>query len=344
MKRNCRFSIQVLITTVIGFFGFVATAFARVGGGQDYVDTSSGASSGGGFSFSAGSIVPVVIFLAIVYGIVYVLKKKGVNIKNPMSGNISGNNPLGGFGNMNQGNMNNNPILNNSVQQDLQRGNVEGALFDAALGAAAGSIFSSLGKQFSTGMSGVGGGVDIQAELTKIKTVDPGFNEEVFKDKAQTAFYKLQEGWGRQDLSIMRPFVSDPVLSRFTNQLSDMKLRNEKDVLENIVIGHMDITDVKSDVSFNYITVKIDASAADYTLNGEGAVVKGSKTPKGFTEYWTFLRTVGVTSDPNKQLKDNKCPNCGAALQVNATGKCEYCNAVITSGQFDWVVSEIRQV
>jgi len=34
----------------------------------------------------------------------------------------------------------------------------------------------------------------------------------------------------------------------------------------------MDITDVKSDVIFNYIMVKIDASAADYTLNGEGTV------------------------------------------------------------------------
>jgi len=326
---------------IIGTVGVASTAYARVGGGQDYVDTSSGGSSGGGFSFGGGSIVSVVIFLAIAYGVMYVLKKKGINVKNPMSGNT----PPGGFRNTNQGNMNNNPMFNSSVQRDLQRGNVSGALFDAALGGAAASILSSIGGGANPfGGTGIGGGVDIQAELTKIKTTDPGFNEEVFKDKAQTAFFKLQEGWERQDLSIMRPFVSDPVLSRFTNQLSDMKSRNEKDVLENIVVGHMDITDVKSDASFNYITVKIDASAADYTLNSEGVMVKGSKTPKGFTEYWTFLRTVGVKSDPNKQLKDNKCPNCGAALQVNATGKCEYCNAVITSGQFDWVLSEIRQV
>ena len=208
-----------------------------------------------------------------------------------------------------------------------------------------GSIFSGLGKSFggNMGQGGMAGPVDIQGELTKIKTTDPGFNEEVFKDKAQTAFFKLQEGWQRQDLSIMRPFVSDSVLSRFTNQLSDMKSRGEKDVLENIVVGHMDITDVRSDASFNYITAKIDASAADYTLNNQGVMIKGSKTPKGFTEYWVFLRTVGVKTDPNKQLKDNKCPSCGAALQVNATGKCDYCGAVVTSGQFDWVVSEIRQ-
>jgi predicted lipid-binding transport protein (Tim44 family) len=324
---------------IMALLSFATTAFARVGGGQDYVDTSSGGSSGGGFSFGGGSIVSVVIFLGIVYGIFYVLKKKGINIKNPMSGN----NPLSGFGNNKPGNTNNNPLMNNSVQQDLRRGNVEGALFNAAMGMAAGSILSGLGKQFG-GMAGMGGGVDIQGELTKIKAADPGFNEEVFKDKAQTAFFKLQEGWERQDLSIMRPFVSDPVLSRYSNQLADMKSRGEKDVMENIVVGHMDITDVKSDASFNYITVKIDASAADYTLNSSGAMVKGSKTPKGFTEYWTFLRTVGVKSDPNKQLKDNKCPNCGAALQVNATGKCDYCGAVITSGQYDWVLSDIRQV
>jgi len=327
---------------IITILSFATTVYARVGGGQDYVDTSSGGSSGGGF-FSGGSIVSVVIFLAIAYGVMYFLKKKGINVKNPMSGN-NPNNPLSGFGNTRPGNMNNNPMFNSSVQRDLQRGNVQGAIFDAALGAAAGSILAGLGKQFGGMGAGMSGGVDIQAELAKIKTTDPGFNEEVFKDKAQTAFFKLQEGWERQDLSIMRPFVSDPVLSRYTNQLTDMKSRGEKDVMENIVVGHMDITDVRSDASFNYITVKIDASAADYTLNSQGAMIKGSKTPKGFTEYWTFLRTVGVKSDPNKQLKDNKCPNCGAALQVNATGKCEYCNAVITSGQFDWVLSEIRQI
>jgi len=40
---------------------------------------------------------------------------------------------------------------------------------------------------------------------------------------------------------------------------------------------------------------------------------------------------------------DLNCPNCGAALKINAAGVCEYCSGKITSGDFDWVLSKIEQ-
>ncbi len=318
------------ITAII--LSYATIAYARLGNGQDYVPVSTGgsSSSGGSFISGGGSIFSVIIFIAIIYGISWFLKKKGIstNAKNPLTGN--------------------NPLSNSSVQRDLMRGNVSGALFDAAIGGAIGSIFGKMGTPniggFGMGGQGVGFGANnLEAELAKIKASDPQFNEQVFKDKAETAFYKLQEGWKRQDLSIMRPFVSDSILSRFTNQLSDLKSRGEKNIVEDMTIGHTDITNMRSDANFNYITVKIDASAIDYTVNSQDQIIRGDKNAKGFSEYWTLLRSVGVKTNPDKQLKDNKCPNCGAALQVNATGKCEYCGAVITSGQFDWVLSEIKQ-
>ena len=318
----------------LGLLLNVSTAFARVGGGQDYTSSSgvdsSGSSFGVGSVLSGGTSIGGLIFLAIVAGGVYLLLKK-----------------LGLWGSVKNSFTNNgkiNPLNNRNVQNDIRRGNIQGAVIDAAIGGAVGAIFSKLSSGMTGGAFGnMGAPVDINAEIMKIKVTDPGFNEQVFKDKAQNAFYKLQEGWEKQDLSIMRPFVSDSVLSRFTNQLSDMKSRGEKNIIENMVIGDMNISDVKSDTSFNYITVQINASSADYTVNNEGKLVKGSKDIRGFTEHWVFLRTIGVKTDTNKQLKDNKCPNCGAALQVNATGKCEYCGAVVTSGQYDWVLSEIKQ-
>lgn len=321
---------------ILGIAGTASVAYARAGGGENYVSSDSGG-SGGSYSsgsFGEGSLTSIVILVIVIAAIGYFLKKKGINWKNPGNMNMPPN----------QGSQTNNPLMNSNVQNDLRRGNVSGALFDAALGAAAGSILAGMGSPFGNMGTGGSSGVDIASELAKIKASDPQFNEQMFKDKVEAAFFKLQEGWQRQDTNIMRPFVSDSVLQRYASQLSSMKSRGEKDVMENIVIGHTDITDIKTDSGFNYITVKIDASAADYTVNYEGQVLHGSKTPKGFTEYWTFLRSIGVKTNLDKQLKDNKCPNCGAALQVNATGKCEYCGAVVTSGQFDWVVSEIRQM
>ncbi len=315
----------LIFVSVVGVFTQISTVFARAGGGEDFVSVDSYSSSGGTTYVSGGFSFFGLIFIVIVGFIVYSYLKK-IGKWNVVKDGLTKNN-----------------IVNNSVRSNLSRGNIKGALFNAAIGGISAGIFSSLSSS-SNGVNGLNGGVvDIGNEIIKIKATDPGFNEQVFKDKAQNAFFKVQEGWERQDTSIMRPFVSDSVLQRFSNQLSDLKSRGEKNILENIVIGHIDITNVRSDTSFNYITVKIDASSADYTINTEGKIIKGSKDIIGFTEYWIFLRTIGVKTDLNKQLKDSKCPNCGAALQVNATGKCEYCSAVITSGQYDWVLSEIRQ-
>lgn len=316
------------VLAVTGSLVVAEVAHARAGDGQNY--TSESVSSGNsGYDNSipvSGNLFPFIVFAIIIFVTIAVLKKTGKwgTIKNVVAANPK-----------------NNPLWNNSIKRDLQKGNVASALFGAAIGTAVGGILGGIGSQ--AGTSEVVGGAGLEHGLLQIKTSDPQFNEQVFKDKAQAAFYKLQEGWERQDINIMRPYLTDSVLQRFTNQLGDYKARGEKNVLENVVIGQITIVDVRNDSNYNYITVKIDASARDYTVNSQGQMISGSKDIKGFTETWTFLRTVGTQSDPNKQLKDNKCPNCGAVLQVNATGKCEYCGAVVTSGQFDWVVSEIGQ-
>jgi predicted lipid-binding transport protein (Tim44 family) len=184
---------------------------------------------------------------------------------------------------------------------------------------------------------------DPSVGLAKIQLADPNFNVQIFKDKTANAFYKIQEAWEKQDMNIARPFVSDAIMQRYTTMISDMRSRNERNILENIVIGSMTIHAASADNNFDYITVKIDASAADYTLGADDTLVSGSKSDEPFTEYWTMLRTVDTMTQADKQLKDNKCPNCGAPLEVNAIGKCNYCGAIVSSGQYDWVLSQIDQ-
>jgi predicted lipid-binding transport protein (Tim44 family) len=179
--------------------------------------------------------------------------------------------------------------------------------------------------------------------VAKIQSADPNFNIQVFKDKTSNAFYKIQEAWSKQDMSIARPFVSDAIMQRYTTMISDMRARNERDILENIVIGSMTVQRASADNNFDYITVRIDASAADYTVDADNKMVSGSKADEPFTEYWTMLRSVNTLTQIDKQLKDNKCPNCGAPLEVNAIGKCNYCGAIVSSGNFDWVLSQIDQ-
>ena len=40
---------------------------------------------------------------------------------------------------------------------------------------------------------------------------------------------------------------------------------------------------------------------------------------------------------------DKQCPNCGVDLAINMAGNCPSCQAKVTAGQFDWVLSRIEQ-
>ena len=51
-----------------------------------------------------------------------------------------------------------------------------------------------------------------------------------------------------------------------------------------------------------------------------------------------------MKSRPGGGLLEGNCPNCGAAVgQLNQSAVCEHCEAVLRSGQFDWVLVEITQ-
>lgn len=207
------------------------------------------------------------------------------------------------------------------------------------------AVFKHYSKKAQGGILGTGApAVDFSVAIAAIKQKDPSFDEQNFKDKANTTFYKIQYAWEKKDMDIARAFVTDSIMQRYSVQLQGLKDKHQTNKMENMTVGSTVIAAVSGDEKFDKITVRFEASAADYTVDdATGNLVKGSKTPSHFTEYWTFLRSKAAHTDATKSLKDNKCPNCGAALEVNATGKCNYCGSVLTSGEYDWVLSEITQ-
>ena len=63
-------------------------------------------------------------------------------------------------------------------------------------------------------------------------------------------------------------------------------------------------------------------------------VVRGNSNKKIKMVYeFTFIEDV-----ENKQL--DKCPNCGAPIDINAAEICKYCNSKIVNDSKNWVMSK----
>ena len=182
-------------------------------------------------------------------------------------------------------------------------------------------------------------------DLAALQAKDPNFNQQMFLDRAQAAFFALQKAWMDRNLEPARVYMSAGIYHRWKTQIDAMIAAHKKNMLDNLVIGGVQIVKVQTDPNFDTITVRIDASAADYEVDDTttNKVIYGSRQNQNFTEYWTFIRSGSARTKAGEGAEVTQCPNCGAPLSINESGVCSYCKAVVTSGQFGWVLDNITQ-
>ena len=143
------------------------------------------------------------------------------------------------------------------------------------------------------------------------------------------------------DLMRIRPHVSDNLFQYFGYWLDMYGQAGARNVTQNARILNIELSNVISDQHFDAISVRVWATGLDYTISNDGKLLKGSKSKeRPYTEYWTLIRGRVAHTKPRQDLG---CPNCGAPLKVNMSGSCEYCNAKVVTGDFDWVLSRIEQ-
>jgi uncharacterized tellurite resistance protein B-like protein len=186
------------------------------------------------------------------------------------------------------------------------------------------------------------------SELDSIKSRDPRFDEARFLEQVTLTDQAVQRAWTKGDMSPVRLFLSDGLFRRFFSQLSIMKHQGIQNAMADHTILKTRIHAVECDAHFDTIHVAIEASVRDVevsaALSVEEAAAKAAKAPKEpYTEIWSFLRRPGAKTLKGGGAVEGTCPNCGAEVRLGQATKCEYCNALINSGDYDWVLAEITQ-
>ncbi len=178
--------------------------------------------------------------------------------------------------------------------------------------------------------------------LAKLKAIDPSFSEEKFLERAKNAFLIIQKAWSEQNLTPIRPFVSNGLYSRFEIQIDIQKLEGFRNKIDNIEIYGADIKSITSDNIYDRIDVLFSVSMDDSDVDlKSGKVLKNNEST--FVEYWTFLRRRGTKTQNRAGLMEGRCPNCGGEIKIVESGHCEYCKAFVFSGEYDWILTEITQ-
>jgi hypothetical protein len=177
--------------------------------------------------------------------------------------------------------------------------------------------------------------------LAALVAKDPSFTVEGLMARVQLVFGELQEAWSSLQWHKIRPYVTDRFYLSQQYWIDAYRRQGLRNMLTGARIEKHKLAKVTSDPYFDAVTLRIWGTGLDYTVDGQGKVVGGSDTkPRSYSEYWTFIRSVGA-SGPARA--DKSCPNCGGPLAVNQTGNCESCGSKVTGGAFDWCLSRIEQ-
>lgn len=132
-------------------------------------------------------------------------------------------------------------------------------------------------------------------DYRSLTAMDPNFAPDTFLKTAQDLFFKVQGAWNKQDTTGLRSLCGDQLMKTWEEELTQLKLRGQRNRMDNIALRDSEISEVWTENGEDYITVRFHANLLDYTVDEKsGAVVSGSdsETVK-FEEYWTFSRPVG---------------------------------------------------
>ena len=180
--------------------------------------------------------------------------------------------------------------------------------------------------------------------LLDIKERDRRFNEDQFMIRCKSIFPLLQEAWSKQDVTGVQHFMSDGLYEATSLQLKMQQAQGVFNKISGVKVLNTNIADVESDEFFDTLHIIITAVAIDMTMSIEKkTLLYGNHLPERFREVWTFVRRPGAKTLENNGLLEGYCPNCGTALTISTSITCGSCNALINSGEYDWVLSEITQ-
>jgi uncharacterized tellurite resistance protein B-like protein len=189
---------------------------------------------------------------------------------------------------------------------------------------------------------------DVHGWVSRLKEKDAGFDLLALFDKGKKLFLDVQTAWLARDLTKVRPFLSDATFQRLSTQLKLLEAQGIRDAMADVALLDLQIIGLEQSDWFDTVHIRMKAAARDADVptgfTDEQAVTAARREPLAqFIEVWSFVRKPGAQTKLGEDLYQGKCPNCGAPFNGGAANSCEACGAIVNSGNYDWVLSEITQ-
>ncbi|MBE5805644.1 MAG: hypothetical protein E7313_02870 [Clostridiales bacterium] len=176
--------------------------------------------------------------------------------------------------------------------------------------------------------------------LNKLVEEDKDFAEAKFKAKVDNMFIQLYTAVMKQDLTRVKHFLSNEVYDKYNNKIQQLQSKNYLQLYDELNVSDTNIINISEFDDRFEIEVSLLTKYLDYILD---------KTTRKFISGDRDVREekrVRLVFSKIKKAKSfgsaRTCDGCGANMDLNKTGVCEYCGTTYELKNYDWILKSVN--
>jgi hypothetical protein len=180
----------------------------------------------------------------------------------------------------------------------------------------------------------------VAAALATLKSRDGGFDLAATTRGVVRAREVVDLARRAGDASAARQVMSDGLWRVFVLLLAERAAHGVRREGTSVVVG-TEVVAASRDRLAEQLRIRLACRGERCEV--AGVVLRGQYGQQGWDEDWIIRRSADATTPANGGVLSGRCPQCGAALRIEADGSCAYCRALVLAGGRDWVVWSIEE-
>jgi hypothetical protein len=186
-------------------------------------------------------------------------------------------------------------------------------------------------------------GSSVQAGIAGIAARDPQFGPASLMNWAAAATALICQSLATADATPARTFMANGL---FRTHLALLELRAGAGIACEASWRATGATLVEAVSTPLFDEVRVRVQCEGHCVERHvttGLTLRGSTDRRTWSEDLTFGRSARASTPAGGGLPARHCPSCGAPLDLDRDGSCQYCHGIVTAGRHDWVLTGWRR-
>ncbi len=168
---------------------------------------------------------------------------------------------------------------------------------------------------------------------------DKDFSEAKFKAKVDNIFIQLYTAVMKQDLEKVKHFLSDEVFNKYKQKIEKLQSKNQLQIYDELNVSDTNIIKISEYDNYFEIQVSLLSKYLDYLIDKSTKKFicgnRNVRTEKKIKLYFTKIKNAKALGSVRT------CSSCGANMDLNKSGRCEYCGSIYELKKYDWILQSI---